>query len=696
MMTRALDTHLQRRAVVYLRQSTLKQVVEHTESTRRQYDLRERARMLGWQPEAIEVVDKDLGRSGTSAQGRSGFLRISEEVARGEVGALFALDVSRLARSSADWHRLLDLCGLADVLIADEQSIYHPGDHNDRLLLGIKGTMSEAELSWMQLRLRGARISKARRGEFYMPAPVGYVWDRALSRLQFDPDERVRQAVRLVFERFKVERSAYGVARYFTTQGLLLPAHRHGMHEPHWATPRPSRLLQILTNPVYTGAYVYGRREHTTGLVNGQVVHRCRRLPVDSWKVVHRDRHPAYLTWEDYVSNQETLRDNRPHRATPGQHGAARKGEALLQGIVLCGRCGHRMHSAYGGKSHRARYVCASPVQAGEQMHLCWSVAATAIDRTMSELVLSAVQPAEVELGLAMVHEAERQAGALESQWQLRLERARYEVRLAERRYKAVDPDNRVVARTLEREWEEKLEELHATEQRYTEARQKKHVELTAQDRERILALSHDLPRLWAARSTMMEERKNIVRTLVREVCLTPMDQPTKATRVEVLWCTGATTTVLVSRQRLGRRTSEEAKQLIEQRVKQGVPATEVADELNERGLLTATGARWTNLTVHAYCRTHHLRWPSRMPSSIRKPERRKDGLYSLRGVATELGVTENAVHYWVQRGWLKRAEGGTKGRCAWFRLDASTRRDLQRIEATHTRTSSRRELQPQ
>ncbi|NTX17864.1 recombinase family protein [Myxococcus sp. CA056] len=694
MRVAVLDTHLRRRAVVYLRQSTLKQVMEHTESTRRQYLLRERAQALGWRPDAIEVVDEDLGRSGASAQGRSGFQRVSEEVARGEVGALFALDVSRLARSSADWHRLLDLCGLADVLIADEQALYHPGDYNDRLLLGIKGTMSEAELSWMQLRLRGARASKARRGEFRLPPPVGYWWDKALSRLRLDPDEEVGRAVHLVFERFPIERSAYGVARYFIEHDLQLPARDAKTHQLRWSPPRPSRLLQMLTNPTYAGAYVYGRREHTVKLAEGQVVRRCRRLPADSWKVVHRERHPAYLTWEEYVKNQQILHDNRPSRDAPERHGAARKGEALLQGLVLCGKCGHRMHSAYSGRSPRARYICASPVQAGKSMHLCWSVGASAIDRAVGERVLAAVQPEGIELGLTVVREAQRQTDEVAHQWRLRLERARYEVTLAERRYKAVDPDNRTVARTLEREWEEKLEELQDAERRYTEAREKKQVALTAREQERIAALAQDLPRLWASPSTTMAERKNITRTVIQELCLTPVEGPSRGTRVAILWRTGATTGAWVERQLPGRRTSTEAGRFIEQHVKLGMPAPEIAMRLNKGGLMTATGALWTNLTVHAYCRARQLRWPHRMPSSVRKADRREDGLYSLRGVAKQFGVTENAVHYWVQQGWLRRTEGERRGRCGWYRLDAETRHHLQRVRDAHTRTRSLRKLQ--
>lgn len=694
MITKISDEHLQRRAVVYLRQSTLKQVVEHTESTRRQYGLRERALALGWPADSVEVVDEDLGRSGSTTEGRSGFRKLSEEIARGNVGVVLALDVSRLARSSADWHRLLDLCGVADVLIADEQSIYDPRDHNDRLLLGIKGTMSEAELTWMRLRLSGARMSKARRGEHHLSSPVGYEWDPSTQRFRLDADEEVQRSIKLILERFRIDRSAYGVARYFVAHDLKIPARRPSTRDLCWSAPRPSRILQILANPTYAGAYVYGRRRHTVGLVDGQVVHRTCRIPTDAWKIVLRDRHPAYLPWEEYVTNQKTLRDNRPRRDAPERHGAPRAGDALLQGIVLCGRCGGRMNTVYGGKQRHARYSCVSPTQRGEEMRTCWSVAAKAIDAHVAQFVLSVVQPPEVELGLAVVRETERQAKQLDEQWRLRLERARYESRLAERRYKAVDPDNRTVARALEREWEQKLAELDEIERKIAEGRRQKKVDLDARDRARLVALSRSLPTVWAAPSTTMAERKNVVRTLIREVCLTPSDRPSRGTRVDILWKTGATDSDTVDRQLPGWHAPKDAAQLIRQLVRQGTRATEIAEQLNGRGLVTATGLPWTNMFVHAHCRYHGVRWPKRMPSSVRRPDRRRDGLFSLRGVAVRLCVTENAVRYWVNRGWLPTTEGGSRGRPGWFRLDDVTVRRLEKCRDAHTRDSSRRQLQ--
>lgn len=689
--TKITAEHVLRRAVVYLRQSTLRQVMENTESTRRQYDLRERALALGWPAEAIEVVDEDLGRSGSTTEGRTGFRRLSEEIARGNVGAVFALDVSRLARSSADWHRLLDLCGVADVVIADDQCVYDPRDHNDRLLLGIKGTMSEAELTWIKLRLRGAQMSKARRGDHYLAPPVGYEWDPSLERLRFDPDAEVQRALHLVFERFGIERSAWGVARYFIAHDLKLPARRTGARELVWSPPRPSRILQILGNPTYAGAYVYGRRERTVGLVDEHVVRGSRRVAASEWKIVHREHHPAYLSWEQYLSNQKMLRDNRPHRDEPERHGAPRKGEALLQGIVLCGQCGLRMHAVYGGKHRLARYWCNSPTQRGEAMRTCWSVAASAIDRDVSQLLLSVVQPPEIEIGLAVTREAERQAKQLEAQWRVSLERARFETRLAERRYKAVDPDNRVVARALEREWDEKLHALDEIERKLADNKREKKVELDSGDRTRLLGLSRSLALLWSAPTTTMAERKNIVRTLIHEVCITPLKKREGGTRIDVLWQTGATTTITIEKQLPGRRTSPESTTLVAQMLRQSKTAIEIAEELNARGLKTADGLAWTNIAVHYLCRYRGWRWPKAMASSTRRPDRRRDGLYSIHGVASKFGVSENAVRYWLQRRWLKPSEGGTRGRPCWFQLDDLLTHRLEKLRDEHTMATSRR-----
>ena len=297
--------HLDRQAAVYLRQSTIKQVHEHRESTARQYALQERAKELGWSAERVDVIDEDLGQSGASTQRRSGFQRLAEDIAHGRVGAIFALEVSRLARSSADWHRLFELCGLADVVIADEQAVYTPRDFNDRLLLGLKGTMSEAELYWMRLRLQGGKLNKARRGELFFVPPAGYEWNAATRRFRLDPDEQVQRAVRLVFERFRLDASAYGVTRSFAQHGLEMPSRSINTRALRWVPARQTLIISMLHNPIYAGAYVFGRHESRLGFVDGQLRTRTRTLSQEAWRTCIRNHHPAYISWDEFMANQK-------------------------------------------------------------------------------------------------------------------------------------------------------------------------------------------------------------------------------------------------------------------------------------------------------------------------------------------------------------------------------------------------------
>ncbi|HEX5747207.1 MAG TPA: recombinase family protein [Archangium sp.] len=674
-------THLERRAIVYLRQSTLKQVHEHRESTARQYALRQRAQELGWPAERIDVLDEDLGQSGAGTAWRAGFQRLAEDVAHGRVGVIFALKVSRLARSSADWQHLLDLCALADVLIADEQAVYTPRDYNDRLLLGLKGTMSEAEQYWMRLRLQGGKLSKARRGELFLVPPVGYQWDEATHKLRLDPDEQVQRAVRLVFERFRLDGSAYAVVRYFAQHGLKLPMHQLRGRQLHWGPPRHKGVLDMLHNPLYAGAYVYGRKEVRMALVQGELKQRHTTfLPRQDWKVCLRDHHPAYISWEEFMANQEKLQGNRT-KHLPHQHGAAREGAALLQGLVLCGRCGHRMSISYRGTLHRPYYECRSASVLVEGKQLCWMVAARGIDEAVARLFLEAVQPPEVELGLAVAREVERQAQQLHQQWKLRLERTRYEAQLAERRYKAVDPDNRVVARTLETEWNDKLRELQELESEYQQVLRRQKLELTEEDRRRILALSKDLPRVWDAPSTTNAERKNLLRILVQKVALSPTEMPKGMTRVQVVWVTGAVSDFTVPR-RTGfhtRKNPPEAIELISRLFKQKKTDAQIVAELNQLGLRSGANIPWNKRTV---ARVRSRKGLRHLPMSVgtgQQPARRADGLYSVRGVAERFNVSEAIVRYWMKRGWLEPVEGGGRGHVCWFKLD---RKALKRLNA--------------
>ena len=678
--------HLEREAAVYLRQSTLKQVYEHRESTARQYALRQRAVELGWPVDRVKVIDDDLGESGAGVERREGFKQLAKDVSEGRVGAIFALEVSRLARSCADWHHLLDLCSVADVVIADEQACYQPSDYNDRLLLGLKGQMSEAELHWMRLRLQGGKLSKARRGELYRPPTPGYVWDRASNRLRLDPDEQIQRAVRLIFERFRIDGSMMGVVRYFVRRGLNMPAYDPQTGKTRMLMASKNQAQSILKNPTYAGAYVYGRSERQTRLVDGRVEKRAVTLADPcAWKICLRDHHVAYIEWEEYMANQRKLAENRTNHRAIDRRGAAREGSALLQGLAMCGRCGGRMRVHYQGRHGQAQYLC--PVQVDPRTGNgtnCFNVASALIDEAVVKLFLEAVQPAEIEVGLQVVREVERQSAEVERQWTLRLDRARYESRLAERRYKAVDPDNRVIARTLEKEWNDKLGEVERLEREHGEAQRRDGLVINESDRARIMELAKDLTRVWNAATTTHAERKNLLRMLIREVSLSPVDVPTKLTKVRVLWQTGAVSELTVAR--LGRsgwdKSSVEVEQAVAELFAAGLSDEEIAAEAKRRGLLHPRRWHWGAYSVQ------RLRWRQGLRRVARKPdpEQRPDGFFSFRGLATKLGVPPRTVRHWIEEGLLTVAEGG-RGRPRWFAVDAAT---VERLKPAATRAMAR------
>lgn len=674
--------HLERRAVVYLRQSTLRQVAENRESTARQYDLRRRALELGWPADRIVVIDEDLGTSGTGTSVRSGFERLADDVAHGRVGVVLALEASRLARRSADWHRLLDLCRLADVVIADDQSVFAPRDYNDQLLLGLKGTMAEAESVWLRRRLNGGRLSKARRGELFMPPPTGYVWDEAVRRFRLDPDETVQRAVTQVFERFRVEGTARGVVRYFHQSGLQLPVRDRVGGPTKWVPINPTTVSQMLHNPTYAGAYVYGRTEERAGLVGGQLKRRCvKRIPREAWEVCLRDHHPAYLEWDEFLDNGRKLQDNS-NKTQGATRSAPREGTCLLQGLVLCGRCGRRMTVRYSGADDGAgSYVCAGPAYRTGENRGCWSVRAARIDELVAALFLEVVQPAGVELGLAVARRAEQEADDLDKQWRLRLEQVEYQASLAERRYKQVDPDNRVVARTLERDWEERLRDVEARQIEYAEARRRARVDLGDADRKQILALSLDLPQVWKSATTTPAQRKTLIRLVIRQVALATVDVPAGSVRIQVCWETGAVTERFVAhRGPAWCATPDRARERIRELCEEGDDDSAIARKLDEAGFRTGRGRAWDRAAVA------RVRVELGLRRSKHPVDQRPDGTYSARGVAARFGVTVETVHRWAELGWLEVHDPGGRGRPAWYRLDDAT---LERIACGRSRRSS-------
>ena len=501
MNSKIRTTHLERRAVVYLRQSTPSQVESHRESTDRQYALADRASSLGWDKSQISVFDSDLGKSGQTTTGREDFHKLMAAVGLGEVGAVLALEASRFSRSQADWHKLLDICALTDTLIIDHDGIYDPNDFNDRVILGFKGTWSHTELHGMRLRLQGAKLNKAKKGELRCSPPTGYVYDSE-GKLVLDPDEGVVAAIQLAFQQFRLLGTAFKVMRYFCVNQIPFPRRRWGpghIGTLYWGPANLSRITSILHNPTYTGTYVYGRRRSLKVIEDGQIKKvKIQQLPQDEWKVVIHNAHEAYISWEEYLSNCEQLRKNSPASFSDGR--TAREGFALLQGLVICGKCGRRMSPHYYGNGGcRAAYECSQARKQDGNMGVCWSAAGAAIDTAIAAHVLEAINREQLDISLAVLEELDYQAQEADKIWQLRLERAHYEADRAFRQYDATEPENRLVARTLEKRWNEKLQQLAELEEAYSKAHQVQRLELTAAQRQQILHLAKDIPTLWHA-----------------------------------------------------------------------------------------------------------------------------------------------------------------------------------------------------
>jgi DNA invertase Pin-like site-specific DNA recombinase len=626
--------HLERIAVIYVRQSTLAQVRDHGESTQRQYALTAEAERLGWPAERVMVIDADLGVSGRGGSSRTGFKELVGRVCCGEVGAVFGLEVSRLARSTADLQRLLELCSLTDTLIVDGDGVYDLGAFNDRLLLGLKGTMSEAELHILAGRLQGARRAAAKRGELRVPLPVGYVYDDE-GEIVLDPDEEVRTAIADVFACFEQTGSAYAIVGAFADRQF--PARAYG---GAWAGQirhtqlTHSRALTVLRNPAYAGAYVFGRRRSRRQVQpDGSVRARTTMLPREQWDVVIHDHHPGYITWEQYLRIERRLASNRTYAGSR----PVREGSALLQGIVRCGSCGRSMATFY--RDGKPGYDCSYSRVDRAATPACRGVMGEQIEQAVARRLLEAVSPEKIVLALkaadAVTDRRSRQTRAVE----LRIERARYDAARAERAFHQCEPDNRLVARTLESRWEAKLRELADAEAEL--ARQA--AEPTPPGRADVEALARDIPRLWASPTTSHRDRKRLLRAMINDITLTfTPDQP--EIQIGIHWRSGASDEITVLRPAAARtQRATEVNALIRQL---GPTHTnlELAERLNRDGHLTASRRPFTEDSVR------WLRWEHRIPS----PSPFRDNELGVHDVAQRLDVGDYVIYKWIQAGKLE------------------------------------------
>jgi DNA invertase Pin-like site-specific DNA recombinase/predicted DNA-binding transcriptional regulator AlpA len=641
-------SHTQRAAFVYIRQSTPSQVEHNRESTARQYALAEKARQLGWSPEQVVIIDEDLGLSGSSADKRSGFARLTSEVALARVGIVLGLEVSRLARNNADWYRLLELCGITDTLIGDNDGVYHPALFNDRLLLGLKGTMSEAELHIIRARLDGGIRNKAARGELRRGLPIGFIWGEQDGEILFHPDAAVTGAIRTVFERFAEFGSARRVWLWFRSEKLSFPLQDGSRGQIRWVTPTYTSLHHILTNPVYAGAYAYGKSRCERYVdEHGAVKKRIRQLPLDKWAVLIPDHHPGFIDWPTFQANQTRLDSNtrpRPHQSG----GAVREGAALLQGLATCGHCGRRLHTHYRGRNSAPGYHCAGKDLVDGRGLYCLNVGGLAIEQAVTNAFLGVVTPAGVQATVLAAQQLQTNRDAALSQWRLEVERTRYEAERAERRYRAVEPENRLVARGLETEWENRLREVATAERELLRREQRQPSTLTAEQFRQLQILGSDMRRVWDAPTTTARDRKELLRTLLEEVSLNLKRAEGRA-HLTLRWRGGAITVldIVVPRFKpMGPRTDEDTLSLL-RRLAALYPDGVIAGILNRQDRKTATGERFTANQVASLRRYRNIprfQLPAEPPSGE---------LVTIRRAAQILGMNTSTIHRWLADGFI-------------------------------------------
>ena len=634
--------HLKRNAYLYVRQSTLHQVFENTESTKRQYALRQHAVALGWPAERVIVIDTDLGQSGATAVDREGFQRLVTEVGMGKAGIVLGLEVSRLARNSTDWHRLLELCALSETLILDEDGVYDPTHFNDRLLLGLKGTMSEAELHVLRARLQGGILNKARRGELHCPLPVGFIYSNEGQPI-LDPDKQVQQSIEFFFQAFRRVGSACGVVKAFRKEGLLFPRRlKKGPNKGDlvWAQLPYSRTLQILHNPRYAGAFVYGRSR--TRLKAGGS-YSYTRLPADQWILI-KGLHLGYISWEEYEENQRRLRENALAVGADRRKGPPREGPALLQGIVVCGICGNRMTVRYHTRKERVvpDYLC--QLEGIERAtSICQQIPGEYIDKVVGQLLVETVTPLALEVTLMVQQELQTRLDEVDRLRNKQVERARYEADLAKRRYLHVDPANRLVADSLEADWNEKLRALTEAQEQYERQRQNDRVAITEQQRARIAALASDFPKLWQDPKTPDRERKRMVRLLLEDVTVIKRDKITAHVRFKG----GISRTLTLPRPLNSWEAKLTPTEVIAEidRLIDHHTDKEITRILNERGFVSGEGKPFNPRMVARLRRVYRLK--------PRYERLREKGLLTIEEISDYLEVAPRLVRAWREGGLL-------------------------------------------
>ena len=682
MITKVTPRHLERTAYIYIRQSSMGQVRHHRESTERQYAFRNKASTLGWPASRIQVLDGDLGRSGGSMVDRTDFKAIVADVSLGKAGAVFALEASRLARSNADWHRLIEICGITDTLIVDEDGCYDPSDFNDGLLLGLKGTMAQAELHFIRARLQGGKLNKAQKGELRFPLPVGYVFDDR-GRIVKDPDEQVRGAVELVFTAFRQTGSAYGVVQHFAEEELLFPKRSYGGAwdgQLHWGRLTDSRVLAILKNPSYAGVYAFGRYRCVKEILeDGEVRSLIARMPREDWLVEIRDHHEGYIAFDEHLKNLDVIERNRTNPQEAVLSGPAREGLALLQGLLICGCCGRRLTPRYRGNGGLYPiYECTWRKREGLSKTSCMMVQCGYLDRAVEARVLEVVNQEQIDLALEAFEILQQREQQISGQWKLRLQRAEYEAQLAQKQYDQVDPENRLVASTLERRWNDALVELEKVRQQIAEMRQEQNV-VTADQREQVLALARDLPRLWHAPETSAKDKKRILQLLLKDITI---EKPQRyQAMLHIRWQGGVREDLAVALPRSAADRWRHGETLVAKvrELAKRYSDDEIATKLNAEGLISAKGNRFTRSSISWVRHKHKI-----PPAEKKKPDE-----LTVKEVAKRYGVSRNVVYYWIERGILP-ARRLNHGSPYWITIDKPKSQELEKWIRESSRIASR------
>jgi DNA invertase Pin-like site-specific DNA recombinase len=644
-MSKVESVHLRRAAYVYVRQSTMAQVERNTESLERQYELVDRAVALGWAAGEVVVVDRDLGRSAKSTDGREGFERLAADVGLGKVGLVLGIEVSRLARRNSDWYQLLDLCALTNTLIADADGVYHPGLHNDRLLLGMKGTMAEAELHVLRTRMRDGALHKAAKGELRLPLPAGYEYDD-LGRVRFTPDEAVADAIATVFAYFDELSSARQVMVRLVAEQRQSPRCSPGDRQVRWVPASYRAVHDILTNPCYAGVYAFGRKRVQRRVQDGVVRERTRPVPREEWHTCLLEHHSGYITFERYEANQARLRAN--HSAPDGDgQGAAREGRALLQGLVRCGRCARKMNVAYSSRSLSPRYCCVRG-QAFYGTARCQSVGGRGVERLVLDAVFRALAPAAIDATLRAIEDLTDTHQARVHSAELELERARHDAERARRQFERCEPEKRLVARTLESEWERQLLQVRHAEQQLAAISVRRPEPLTKQEIAWCHHAGADLRAVFDAPTTTDRDRKLLLRAMITEVRLT-VEREEQRARVSITWDGGAVTEHQAALPRAGSHAATDPDTMgLVRRLAKEYPDHQIAGILARQGRVTGAGKPFTAHRVRSL-RNHH-KIP---PATIRTQSPPGADSVTVAEAAAELGVSTATVHRWLREGFI-------------------------------------------